>query len=324
MSDAFPQTVLIVDDDRINRTILAELLQRECRILLAKDGPSALQRAQDERSIDLILLDVSMPGMDGYEVLRRLRSEPQTANIAVIFITALTDEQDEERGLSLGAADYVFKPISPAIVRARVRNHLKLVAQRNELERLSEKDGLTGIANRRYFDKAFELAWRHAVRSGDPLSVAMIDVDHFKEYNDHYGHGAGDEALRQVAQALARAAGRPYDVVARYGGEEFVMLLPGLHELEPLLERLRQAVLDLDLPHARSRTAEAVTISCGGVVAFVSQTDKPAALLGWADKLLYRAKQQGRNRVLVWQGQKEGLFLPVGQGGTSKPPGKPL
>lgn len=263
-----------------------------------------------------------MPGMDGYEVLRRLRSEPQTANIAVIFITALTDERDEERGLSLGAADYVFKPISPAIVKARVRNHLKLVAQRNELERLSERDGLTGIANRRYFDKAFDLACRHAVRSGDPLSLAMVDVDHFKEYNDHYGHGAGDEALQQVAQTLARVAGRPYDVAARYGGEEFVLLLPGLTELEPLLEKLRRAVLDLNLPHARSRTAEVVTVSSGGVVAFVSQTDKPAALLGWADKLLYRAKQQGRNRVLVWQGQKEGLFLPVGQNGTGRPPGR--
>lgn len=317
------QTVLIVDDDRINRTVLAELLQRECRILLAKDGETALLRAREERNIDLILLDVSMPGMDGYEVLRRLRADPPTANIAVIFITALTDERDEEHGLSLGAADYVFKPISPAIVKARVRNHLKLVAQRNELERLSERDGLTGIANRRYFDKAFELAWRHAVRTGDPLSVAMIDVDHFKEYNDHYGHGAGDEALRQVAQALARGAGRPYDVAARYGGEEFVLLLPGLSELEPLLEKLRQAVMELNLPHARSRSAEVVTISCGGVVAFVSQTDKPAGLLGWADKLLYRAKQQGRNRVLVWQGQKGGLFLPVGQNGSGRPPVKP-
>ncbi len=324
MSEVFLQTVLIVDDDRINRTVLAELLQRDCRILLAKDGETALRRAREERGIDLILLDVSMPGMDGYEVLRRLRADPPTANIAVIFITALTDERDEERGLSLGAADYVFKPISPAIVKARVRNHLKLVAQRNELERLSERDGLTGIANRRYFDRAFELAWRHAIRSGDPLSVAMIDVDHFKEYNDHYGHGAGDEALRQVAQALARGAGRPYDVAARYGGEEFVLLLPGLSELETLLERMRQAVLDLNLPHARSRTADVVTISCGGVVAFVSQTDKPAALLGWADKLLYRAKQQGRNRVLTWQGQKGGLFLPVGQNGAGRPPGKPM
>src|ERR1700748_144726 len=149
MSGVARPTVLIVDDERINRTILAELLQEDCRIVLAKDGSSALERVRSEK-VSLILLDASMPGMDGYEVLRRLKADPLTANIGVIFVTGQTDEEDEARGLRLGAADYVAKPISPLLVRARVLNHLKLAAQREELERHSRQDGLTGIANRRH------------------------------------------------------------------------------------------------------------------------------------------------------------------------------
>jgi diguanylate cyclase (GGDEF)-like protein len=299
MSDISLPTVMIVDDDRVNRTVLAELLRDDCRILLAKDGLSALERARVEEDINLILLDVSMPGMDGYEVLRRLRADERTADTSVIFITSLTEEQDEERGLLLGAADYVFKPIRPAIVRARIRNHLKLAAQRKELARLSERDGLTGISNRRYFDQTFDLVCRHAVRTGVSFGLAMIDVDHFKQYNDSYGHGAGDAALRKIAEVLAQAAKRPHDVAARYGGEEFVLLLPGAQELSEMLGRLCQEVLALQLTHAGSHTGM-ITISCGGVMVCdpVRGLD-PAAVLQRSDALLYQAKQEGRNRALV-------------------------
>lgn len=293
-------TVLIVDDDRINRTLLAELLQKECRILLAKDGPSAIARMREGADIDLILLDVSMPQMDGYEVMRKLRAEPHSAETAVIFITASTEADAEERGLSLGAMDYLHKPIRPALVRARVRNHLKLVAQRKELERLADRDGLTGIANRRHFDQALELAWRRAIRTGETLSIAMIDVDHFKRYNDRYGHGAGDEVLREIAQVLAGATRRAYDVAARYGGEEFILLLPGDVDLESLLDRVRRDIAALHLTHEDSGMDTAVvTVSCGGVAADTRTTESPAALLKQADTLLYEAKRRGRNRVLV-------------------------
>ncbi len=292
-------TVLIVDDERVNRVALAELLKDECRIVLAKDGPSALERVAQERDLHLVLLDVSMPGMDGYEVLRQLRSKPETASIAVIFVTGQNEEEDEEKGLNLGAADYLPKPIRPAIVRARVRNHLRLVQQRNELERLSHQDSLTGIANRRRFDEVYERAFRHGVRIGAPLGVAMIDIDHFKQYNDRYGHGAGDDALWRVAQSLAGCAVRPHDLVARYGGEEFVLLVADASSLEAVLERMRQQVAALGIVHATSPVAEVLTISCGGVIAEPALAASPKALLQLADEALYQAKRLGRNRVAM-------------------------
>jgi diguanylate cyclase (GGDEF)-like protein len=292
-------TVLIVDDDRVNRTILADLLGGECRVLLAKDGVSALRRASEEPDLDLILLDVSMPEMNGYEVLRRLKAERRTSDTAVIFITALTDEQDEEHGLSLGVLDYVFKPIRPVIVHARIRNHLRLVAQRKELERLATRDSLTGLANRRHFDQVFDLACRRSVRTGEPLNLAMVDVDHFKQYNDRYGHGAGDDALREVAHVLSAIARRPYDVAARYGGEEFVLLLPGPVDLDALLEQLRLDILSLALTHEASQVEKVVTVSCGGVTITGPIMPNPAMLLHRADTLLYQAKGQGRNCVVV-------------------------
>ncbi|MBS0514403.1 MAG: diguanylate cyclase [Proteobacteria bacterium] len=299
MSATVPPTVLIVDDDRINRTLLAELLQDDCRIILARDGESAIARAREEPDIDLILLDVSMPQMDGYEVMKKLRQEPHTATTAVIFITAATETGSEEFGLSLGAIDYLHKPIRPAIVHARVRNHLKFVAQRKELEQLADRDGLTGIANRRRFDLALERAWWHAVRAGELLNLAMIDVDHFKRYNDRHGHSAGDEALREIAQVLARTARRSGEVAARYGGDEFVLLLSTGTDLENVLEQARREVAALNLARASANRSTVITISCGGVTADVRSVSSPAALLQQADALLYKAKHQGRNRVLV-------------------------
>jgi diguanylate cyclase (GGDEF)-like protein len=291
-------TVLVVDDDRVNRMALAELLRDECRLVLAKDGPSALQRMQDE-DVSLVLLDVSMPGMDGYEVLAQIKAGERTSDIGVIFITGHSDEADEERGLLLGAADYVSKPFRPAIVRARIQVHLKLAMQRRQLERLSTQDGLTGIANRRRFDEAFDRACRYAARTGEPVGVALLDVDHFKQFNDFYGHGAGDEALRQVAGVLARYAGRPYDVAARYGGEEFVLLVQGPTNFDSMLERLSHDIMALGIPHAKSSAAEVVTISGGGLIARLNEPADPAALLRRADVLLYRAKSAGRNRILT-------------------------
>ena len=245
-------TVLIVDDDRLNRALLAELLKDDCRLLLAKDGLSGLDIAQRE-DVSLILLDVSMPGMDGYEVMRRLRANPETADIGVIFITGMAEEEDEEKGLMLGAADYVQKPIRPAIVKARVKVHLKLAAQRRELERLSLQDGLTGIANRRYFDDAFERCLRRAARQGEALGVAIFDVDHFKQYNDFYGHGAGDEALRQVAAVFSHFTRRPGDVAARYGGEEFRRYCRGVAPGHRRAEHRPCTLADISRPDAQRR-----------------------------------------------------------------------
>lgn len=294
MAEESKPTVLIVDDDRVNRTVLAQLLRDECRLILARDGASAIARMHAE-DISLVLLDVSMPDMDGYEVLRQIRADPRTRDVAVIFITSQTDEADEERGLSLGASDYVTKPIRPAIVLARIRVHLKLAQQRRELLRLSTQDSLTGLANRRHFDATLQLACRQSMRGGTSLGVALFDVDHFKQYNDHYGHGAGDEALRKVAQVLANHARRPLDLAARYGGEEFVLLAHDTPDFRDLMDRIRIGVLNLGIPHEKSSAGGAVTISGGILVSAECVT--PEQVLLRADRLLYRAKHDGRNRV---------------------------
>ncbi|WP_112310847.1 GGDEF domain-containing protein [Pseudogemmobacter bohemicus] len=291
-------TVLVVDDDRLNRVALAELLQPDCRVLMARDGASGLEILSRE-AVSLVLLDVSMPGMDGYDVLRAIRAAEDTSNLPVIFITGMSDAADEERGLLLGAADFVHKPIRPAIVRARVMAHLRLARQRNELEALASLDGLTGIANRRSFDEAMERAIRQTMRTGDVLGIALFDVDHFKQYNDHYGHGAGDEALRDVAARLHGFARRGGDLAARYGGEEFVLLLPGCANLEEVMDTFRQNISDARIPHERSATSNWLTVSGGGVVLPAMSPAQSREALALADQLLYRAKAAGRNRVLV-------------------------
>ncbi|MFZ4284887.1 GGDEF domain-containing response regulator [Variovorax sp. HJSM1_2] len=293
------QSVLIVDDDRVSRTMLAELLNPDTRVVLAKDGASALQRIHDDASICLVLLDVGMPGMSGYEVLQKLNSSPPAQDVRVIFISGATEERDEEKGLLLGAVDYVFKPIRPAIVKVRIQNHLRLIAQRKALERLAGHDALTGIANRRSFDEALVLGCQTAVRRQEPVSLAMIDIDFFKQYNDHYGHPAGDEALRRVAQVVASFARRPYDLAARYGGEEFALLLPVVPDMNDLLDRLCLDVVAQAIPHAGSKVAPVVSISVGAVQLRPGATHTPQGMLEHADALLYQAKQQGRNRA-VW------------------------
>lgn len=295
-SDRRP-TILIVDDDRFNRRYLADLLRDEYRLLLAKDGPSGLAVLNREE-VHLVLLDISMPGMDGYEVLRHIRAEPGLRDLSVVFITGMASEADEEKGLLLGAADYVQKPIRPAIVRARIRTHIKLAMQRLELEQLALQDGLTGIANRRYFDKTLERTVRQFARSGQSLGVAMFDVDHFKQYNDRYGHGAGDAALKRVAAVLGGFARRAGDMAARYGGEEFVLLLAEVREFPALLERLRQAVAAERIKHERSPTSDILSISGGAVLSQPGAATTGSGLIEAADQLLYRAKRGGRNRIL--------------------------
>lgn len=295
-------TLLIVDDHADSRMLLAQLMQRDCRTVLAQNGTTALQFALETAPITLILLDVSMPDMDGYEVLRRLRADERTAGIPVMFITGQSTEEAEERALRAGAADFVQKPIHSAIAHARILNQLKLAEQRQELADLSERDELTGIANRRYFDKMYDKALRHAVRGGEPLGIAMIDIDHFKQFNDHYGHSAGDDTLRQVARTLAASVHRSYDVLARYGGEEFALLLPTSTDIAVTLEQMRRNVMDLAIPHAMTPPIGVVTISCGGVlVTKPGHHEDGPRLLEQADRLLYGAKHGGRNRVVTDQ-----------------------
>ncbi|MGZ8159595.1 MAG: diguanylate cyclase domain-containing protein [Methylobacter sp.] len=296
------QRILIVDDEKFNRQILSELLLADYDVFLAKDGEQAIVCARATPPPDLILLDVIMHGMDGYEVLRRLRADERTCGIAVMFVTGMCEEDDETKGLNMGAVDYVLKPFRSAVVRARVRNHMSYIWQRKQLEMDAFIDGLTGIPNRRRFDQTMDIEWRRASRHGTQLSVVLVDVDYFKQYNDTYGHGAGDEALRQIAEVMMQVLNRSGELVARYGGEEFVLLLPeiGRGEAAQIAERVRHGVEMLGLHHEKSSVASFVTISMGGVSLIPSVSATVTELLTLADNQLYQAKQSGRNRV-CWE-----------------------
>lgn len=314
-------TLLLVDDERLNLEVLQDLLEPDYELLLAKSGEQALQRLRGEIRPDLILMDIMMPGMDGYEVLERLRADPATRDIPVIFVTAMGEVADEAKGLGKGAVDYITKPISLAIVQARVQTHLtlrrslvavqemnlQLTAQNNRLEELNAllknmamQDGLTGIPNRRRFDQYLEQEWKRALREGSVLSLILIDIDFFKLYNDHYGHAAGDDCLKAVAQAMAGSMSRSVDLLARYGGEEFVCLLPGTSPegLAEVGRKLRESVLALALEHTRSQVASQVTLSLGGASMIPTSDATPLTLVQAADERLYRAKTSGRNRVV--------------------------
>ena len=293
------QTVLIVDDSKTNIAVLAEVLRQDYTVRAATGGEKALEIAFSDNSPDLILLDVMMPGMDGYEVCARLKSDPRTKNIPVIFITGKESEEDEIKGFELGASDYITKPFNPVVVKARVNTQAELKRNRDFMERISYLDGLTGIANRRKFNEFLDLSWNFAKRQSLPIALIMMDIDFFKAYNDTCGHLEGDACLIQIAQALANTAVRRTDLVARYGGEEFACVLPGtsLENAVFVAEKLRQSVLSLKVPHHHFAAGSVVTISLG-VAAMVP--DKNASfnqLIHTADVALYQAKESGRNKI---------------------------
>ncbi len=289
--------VLIVDDSPTILAVLSSLLGRDVKVLEAPGGEEGLRMAREQQP-DLILLDVVMPGMDGYEVCRHLKADSRTRDIPVIFLSAMTQESDEAAGLAAGAIDYVTKPVSPAIVRARVRNHLELKRYRDALKDLSMRDGLTGIANRRRFDEYFEQEWSRAQRQEWPLSVMIADVDHFKLFNDGYGHLQGDVCLKRVADILQDSLKRATDLVARYGGEEFAILLPNVDERGAwgIARRLIDGITRAGIPHAHSPVAPYVTLSLGIATARPVYDDVREVLLEAADRQLYLAKAAGRNR----------------------------
>lgn len=292
-------TVLAADDSKTIRHLIRTILGKDYDLLMAGDGQEALTIAQETRP-DLILLDVIMPGMDGYAVCKALKADPMTADIPVLFLTALSGDMDEAAALTGGAADFIIKPISPPVLAARVKNHLELKRNRDLLRALTLLDGLTGIANRRRFDEQLHQEWLRCGRRSKPLSVILGDVDFFKCYNDGYGHIQGDECLRQVAKAIAKSLHRPGDLAARYGGEEFVCILPetDLEGARAVAETIQEAVSALGLPHEFSEVADHVTISLGIATAWPGETSSAEDLTRHADQNMYEAKRQGRNRIV--------------------------
>ncbi len=290
--------LLVVDDQPTNIQVLYRVFADDCQVFMATSGEQALHTAREEAP-DVILLDVMMPDMDGYEVCRQLKQDSATRDIPILFVTAHHEAQEEARGLACGAVDFITKPIHPAVVRARVHTHLTLQRQTEVLKRLVFIDALTHAFNRRYFDERLAEEWGRAQRTGRPLGLILIDVDYFKQFNDVNGHQRGDDALRQVAQALKGTILRPGDVVCRYGGEEFACLLPDtdLDGALQVAQRMKLAVRELAIGHPASAVAEVLTISAGVAVRTPTSRGDAAALLALADAQLYRAKAEGRARV---------------------------
>ena len=304
--------ILIVDDSDTIRSFLAVAVRAmKFEAVLANCGEDALELFAAEKP-GLVLLDVNMPGIDGYETARRIRAIAPDEWVPIIFLSASEDDQDLKRAIECGGDDYLVKPVSTVVLNAKMRAlqrldqmRRKLVDLSNELsvanqrlEELSHQDGLTGIANRRAFDFLIERQYREAKRRTEPLAVVLCDVDHFKAYNDHYGHPAGDECLKQVAAALARTCKRGIDIAARYGGEEFALLLPDtpLAGALPVAENARREVAALGIAHAKSPTAGMVTFSAGAASLNFEKDSGPGEIVARADEALYRSKQLGRNR----------------------------
>ncbi|MBI3140911.1 MAG: diguanylate cyclase [Rhodocyclales bacterium] len=304
---------LVVEDTATGLALVCHLLERiGITPMPARDGPGGIALFEKERP-DLILLDIILPGIDGIEVARRIRALEKPGEwTPIIFLTARTKDEDLEQGIAAGGDDYLFKPVSEVVLAAKVRAMQRIVQMRQsllvltrkldaanrELSRLSAVDGLTGVPNRRQFDEALSREWRRCLRIQQPLSLVMIDVDFFKQYNDAYGHQAGDECLVAVAETLGSRLRRPADMVARYGGEEFAAVLPetGVEGALLIAEGMRSAVQARGVLHDTSPFG-VVTASMGIATLIPQQPEGASAMIAAADWALYEAKRLGRNRV---------------------------
>ncbi len=318
--------VLIVDDRPENLFVLESLIDEpDVELVRANSGNEALAKILDH-DFALVLLDVQMPGMDGYEVAELMRGNKQTKHIPIIFVTAKHKEQASIfRGYDSGAVDYLFKPLEPVILKGKIAVFLELYRHKKELQdktqeldkrladleelkgllektnaqltQLSKMDGLTGLLNRRTFDEILYEEWQRGIRFKQPLSILLIDIDHFKAYNDTYGHTLGDDALKEVARKLATSAQRHVDKVARYGGEEFVVILPETDEkgAELMAKRICTAVYQLKIEHVGSSEEKRLTVSVGASTTIPSIDIDPLHAIEVADMKLYEAKAAGRN-----------------------------
>ncbi|TAL01428.1 MAG: diguanylate cyclase [Rhodospirillaceae bacterium] len=293
-------SVLVVEDDSTIQALITAVLALNFDVTAVSTGKAALEHALTG-NFDLILLDVGLPDIDGFSVCRQIKSDPRGRETPVIFLTSRNSAQDEVNGLEAGGIDYIAKPINPAILRARVNNHAELKHSRDTLTRLARIDSLTGLPNRRTFDDVLEREWRRLARTNSPLSLIMFDVDHFKLYNDTYGHGGGDLCLRHIAESAVSALQRPADMIARYGGEEFAAILPDTEVAgaAAVAEAIREGIAVLKIEHETSQTAPCVTVSLGLVTSVPNLDRVPETLVSMADRALYAAKASGRNRVVI-------------------------
>lgn len=290
--------LLVVDDQPDNIQLLVQAFAGDYQVLMATSGEQALAVCQSDPP-DLVLLDVLMPGMDGFAVCRQLKAQDATAHIPVILVTTRPDAGQETHGLGLGAVDFITKPINPGVVRARVHTHLTLKFQSDLLKKLVLLDGLSGVFNRRYFDQQLATEWARSARSGLSLSLVLLDVDHFGAYNERHGHQAGDDCLRLIAVTLKAVLRRPADVVARFAGEAFACLLPDTShdDARALAQEMERRVRQLGLPHGGAHRGGVVTVSVGLATRVSPHSGQANDLLDLASAQLQQAKDAGRGQV---------------------------
>jgi len=307
--------VLIVDDSATIRAGLRALVEKMGHSVVdAEDGSKALAIYSEDRP-DLVLIDVVMPVMDGYDAARRMRESRPDEWVPIIFLSSKEADQDLDRAIEAGGDDYLVKPVSYVVLNAKIRAlqriestrskllemSRELAAANRELENLSRQDGLTGIANRRYFDSYLLAETKRASRDRQHISLILADVDYFKAFNDYYGHQAGDDCLRRVAIALKSVARRPADLAARYGGEEFAIVLPGT-QLDGALDvakTLAKEIETLSILHVRAGSYDRISLSQGIASVIPASDASPESIIELADQALYQAKQQGRNRYVA-------------------------
>ena len=305
---------LVIDDALMSATLICHLLRKMgIEAISADDGQAGIELFKEQRP-DVVLLDANLPGLDGYGVAKRIRQLERDGEwTPIIFLTSRSSDEDLQRGIEVGGDDFLVKPVSEVVLNAKVRAMQRIAQMRyslvvltrrldeanKELTRLSSVDGLTGISNRRQFDESLAREWARSLRSAAPLSLLMCDVDYFKQYNDLYGHQAGDECLIAVARVLQSRVKRPADVAARYGGEEFAIVLPDTDKdgAISVAETVREGIAELKMRHEGAKIGM-LSISIG-VASVIATREGSAAemLLAAADTALYAAKQKGRNRV---------------------------
>ena len=290
--------ILIIEDSKLNREILQKILEKDYSIIFAHDGIEALEKAKTEHP-DLILLDIVLPGIDGFNVLLELKKSETLQAIPVIFITGRSNPDDEVKGLKLGAVDYITKPFHEIVVKARVETQIRILNQIRIIEKLSFIDTLTEIPNRRMFDQSLKKEWNRARREKHPISTLMIDIDHFKIYNDTHGHQQGDVALKKVAEIITSSLKRSTDIAARWGGEEFTVLLPNttIDGAKHIAEDIRKNVEAASIPCSASNSYHKITVSVGAANILPDKTNSVMKLIMLADTALYKAKETGRNRI---------------------------
>lgn len=287
--------ILIVDDNPETIKILGEALKQSYDVIIATNGEKALAMVE-EAPPDLILLDIEMPNMDGYEVCRRIKSNGHTHHIPIIFISAV---DDETKGFDLGAVDYIVKPFNMAAVNARVLTHLNLKRKSELLEELASIDGLTNLPNLRRFEETINAEWSRARRTKLPLSLGIVEIDFFKEYEMNGKYAAGDECLKMISIMFRSFVKRRSDFLARYDTEKMAILFPDtkLEAAVKIAEQIRRGIENLNIPHPESKISKTVTLSIGISSTIPSDKLTVSDMIKAANSSLSEAKERGRNRV---------------------------